>query len=245
MQGGAGVGSGVVAPAQTNVALLQQCAALGWSSDDLRALGRSYDFALRLFAARFRGGGRPFVCHLVGTASIAASAGASRECVLGGLLHAAYQQGDFGTLRWRLSAHHRNAVRQVAGDAVEQIVFLYETATWDPRRPTDELSATDPLRRDVLLLRVANAIDDALEAFAGSKGIEYHARELRLAVGVAERHGWKSLAEQASSMMAALEATEPLPVDGVRNSSFTLLPASATERWVIRWGRRAKKLLQI
>ena len=82
--------------AQTNIALYRQMHELGYSDDGLALIRRSYSLAAKLFTSQYRATEKPFVCHLVGTASIMAQLKASPVLVSVGLLHAAYQSGNFG-----------------------------------------------------------------------------------------------------------------------------------------------------
>src|SRR5690349_4857301 len=93
--------SGEWVAAQTNVMLYRQLHQIGYGSESLARVRAAYEFAAELFAGRFRACGRPFLAHLVGTTSILAEIGAAEIIVVAGLLHAAYEQGDFGVTRWR------------------------------------------------------------------------------------------------------------------------------------------------
>ena len=59
--------------AQTNIQLLNQMYDLGYDEQEIAAVGKSYELAMILFTGRFRGSGKTFIAHLVGTASILVS----------------------------------------------------------------------------------------------------------------------------------------------------------------------------
>ncbi|OOZ42432.1 hypothetical protein [Solemya elarraichensis gill symbiont] len=59
--------------AQTNLQLYRQLIACQWSEKELNAARVAYEIAMKLFPCRFRGSGKHFVSHLVGTASVLAA----------------------------------------------------------------------------------------------------------------------------------------------------------------------------
>src|SRR5262249_49358465 len=141
----------------------KQLHAAGWDAPQLAALRDCYEFATLLFAGHCRASGKPFLAHLVGTASILAAMGADRATVAAGLLHAAYDQGGFGLTRWR---HRRSRVRHAIGEAAEALVWRYHKLGWSEatiarmRDALAELPATD---RAIVLMRLANELDDNLD----------------------------------------------------------------------------------
>src|SRR5262249_35216584 len=86
--------------AQTNIQRYGQLAELGYPATDVSRIHRGHGLAMQLFTGLFRGSGRPFLAHLVGTASVLASVRAPIEVVTAGLLHSAYSHGEFGNY-WR------------------------------------------------------------------------------------------------------------------------------------------------
>ena len=172
----------VLPAAQTNLQLYAQLHRLGYAPAELTLARDGYELATRLFAGQFRGSGKPFVAHLVGTASILAAVAAPPEVVVAGLLHAVYEQGDFGLARWR---RRRERVRAAIGDAVETLAWRYNAMPWTPAE-IERISA-DPtqlarLDRHVVLMRLANELDDNLDlamfhcreekdAFRGSRDV--------------------------------------------------------------------------
>ena len=102
--------------AQTNIQLFEQLRQGGMPEAERARVAAAYDLAARLFTGRFRCSGKTFLAHLVGTASVAARHGGSEPIVSAALLHAAYDQGDFGILLRGLTAGNRESVRRaVAG----------------------------------------------------------------------------------------------------------------------------------
>jgi (p)ppGpp synthase/HD superfamily hydrolase len=149
--------------AQANVALYKQLHAAGWEMAQLTELRDCYEFATTLFAGHYRASGKPFLVHLVGTASILAAVGADRTTVTAGLLHAAYEQGDFGLTRLRKK---RMRVRRVIGDAAEALVWRYQELGWKNSTVTrlrDGMTELTTIDRAIVLIRLANELDDNLD----------------------------------------------------------------------------------
>ena len=149
--------------AHTNIALYKQLHAAGWEGAQLVKLRDCYEFATTLFAGHCRASGKPFLVHLVGTASILATIGADRATVVAGLLHAAYEQGDFGLVRWR---ERRTRVRRAIGDAAEALVWRYQELGWHNSTVTrvrDGLAELTTIDRTIVLMRLANELDDNLD----------------------------------------------------------------------------------
>src|SRR5262249_6068970 len=116
--------------AQTNLQLYGQLLALGHASADVAAGAEAYELAMRLLAGCFRGSGKPFLAHAVGTASVLGSVRARVPVVSAGLLHAAYTLGEFGN-GWRgASPAKRAEVRRAVGSEVEELVTRYTELEW-------------------------------------------------------------------------------------------------------------------
>ena len=77
--------------AQTNLKLCAHPISRGYSSDQCRVLADAYVFALRQVFSLTRGSGKPFISHLVGTASLVMESGCPDNWVIGALLHALHQ----------------------------------------------------------------------------------------------------------------------------------------------------------
>lgn len=153
--------------AQTYPQLAVQLTRAGRSPEDLALVRRSYVTACALFAPRTRGSGKPFLDHLVGTASCVLLDGAPAVEIAAALLHAAYDQGEFGDGPAGATARHRARLRAEVGDDVERLVLAYETAGWDTTTVARSLAVIGELSseaRAVLRIRVANEVDDALDA---------------------------------------------------------------------------------
>ena len=56
--------------AQTNLQLYTQLSDIEYSQEARGQVLRAYELALQLFSGHYRANGKPFIAHLVGTASI-------------------------------------------------------------------------------------------------------------------------------------------------------------------------------
>jgi len=86
----------VIQYAQTNLQLYSQLMQAGHSANELGTVRKAYDLAVQLFAGAFRANGKPFIAHLVGTASILAKAETGIDVTTAGLLHSVFSHGEFG-----------------------------------------------------------------------------------------------------------------------------------------------------
>src|SRR5262245_40073116 len=116
--------------AQTNLQLYGQLLFEGRREAELRLVHETYELALRLFAAQYRGNGKPFVSHLVGVASILAAHRQPIDTVAAGLLHSVYTFGEFGDGTRQATPRKRNEVRNAVGPAVEELVHQYAVIDW-------------------------------------------------------------------------------------------------------------------
>jgi hypothetical protein len=107
---------------QTNVQLYEQLVAAGFQLEELQTVKKAYGLAQKLFSAKFRGSGRPFLAHLVGTASILVRYGASLDVIVAGLLHSAYDFGDFGSGMGGITAAKRRLLVSEVGSRSEALI---------------------------------------------------------------------------------------------------------------------------
>lgn len=151
----------VEAIAQSNIQLYGQLQRRGYGSTDISDVARAYRLAQQLFSSRFRGSGRPFLCHLVGTASILARDSAPVHEVTAGLLHAAYRAGLFAfDMHQHLSDRKRALVRGVVGSQAEALIAAYHGLSWNHAMLASLADNTTTAQLAVLRLRLANELDD-------------------------------------------------------------------------------------
>ena len=223
--------------AQTNLQLFNQLHHEGYRAADFEAVVSAHEFMAALMTAQFRASGKTFIAHLVGTASILASLHTASAIVAAALLHAAYSAGDFGDDRLGISDAKRARVRSAVGEQVEDYVFRYHNLSWDDQTigtVADGLDRMTPIERDVVLMRLANELEDLLDL-----GILYCGRQKRSRgsgserwgrmMAIARNLGYPGLADELHRTIdesaAAVIPPELLRHDA-RNASFVLMPQS-------------------
>jgi len=233
--------------AQTNLQLLGQMRRAGYGEEALDLVARAYAHACELFAGAYRGSGKPFVCHLAGTSSVLVALQSPPQMLAAALLHAAYLQGDFGAGWLGPSEVKRDQVRARVGASTEDLVHRYTVHEWRPDTPARLLERGGSIDREVVLLRLANEVDDHLDL-----GILYcrdavdrlaRARQMQVpAVELARRLGEPRLAAALEAAIGTcLSGAVP---DGLRTAhalSFALAPPSRT-LW--RW-RRLRAMVRL
>jgi hypothetical protein len=230
----------LLSPAQTNLQLYEQLRHAGRNPAAARS---GYELAMRLFAGQYRASGKPFVAHLVGTASILASLGASEPVVVAGLLHAAYTNGVFAGWRRAVTRRKRREVRAAVGTEVEALVFGYTRFPWRAELlPGLRDGGARPADRDLITMRLANDLEDL--AYLGT-AYSKKAAPAAIAAEIAERMGLPALAAALTRAMdAAADAEVPADLRSDRRASVTLPPATYRERLELRLGRRLARLLR-
>jgi len=237
--------------AQTHLQLFQQMRSGGYSTADLVLVSEAYQLATQLFANRFRPCGRPFVAHLVGTSAILVWLQAPVHMVVAGLLHAAYQEGDFPNSLEGMTHQKRKRVRAVIGEHAEELVASYTVSS---RSLTGILASyarfdrMSPGERDVLLMQLANELDDYRDL--GSN----HAANAQERIGViqecgqqqaemAERLGHPRLAQALRETHAgSIETVVPAPLRSQFDSAYALVPHSCRMRYNVLMRRLGVKI---
>jgi uncharacterized protein DUF6817 len=236
-----GIGEDAVreAYAQTNLQLYSQLRQAGAGDNDLALVRAGYDLAMHLSPASFRGSGKPLLAHLVGTASILASVGQSARVVTAGLLHAAYVFGDFGDGQTGLIEPRRERLRRAVGTEVEELVARYTRFDWNKHTiPAirDRVKSLSPLEREVLVIRLANELEDHLDFGVlycgnGETRREYIRSPLNQSVDMARALGLTELAaELDAAFNATLAADLPLALRNTHDYTFVQAPASHSPR---------------
>ena len=232
--------------AQTNLQLYTQLRRMGASEQDLALARAGYDLAMHLCPASFRGSGKPLLAHLVGTASILASIRQPARIVTAGLLHAAYVFGDFGDGVSGITEARRERVRRAVGQDVEDLVARYTRFDWNKntipriRERVDGLTADE---RDVLVIRLANELEDHLDFGVlycgnGEKRREYIRSPLNQSVDMAKMLGLTELAaELDAAFTETLNTTLPDALRNPNDYTFVQPPESHSPRLKIAVGR--------
>jgi len=158
--------SSCAAPAQTILQLSEQLLDAGCAPSRLKAIFDAHDLAQTLFPALLRPEGKPFVNHLVGTASILTRYGAPFPVVAAGLLHAAYTFGEFATPETGITPARRRRVRAVVGEEAEDLVHRYARFPWNAATIgslPQKIPCMSRPERDVVLMRLANELEEATD----------------------------------------------------------------------------------
>lgn len=225
--------------AQTNLQLYTELRRAGYAPEQLAVVRAGYDLAMELFSASFRGSGKPLLAHLVGTASILASIGQSPEIVTAGLLHAAYALGDFGDGRFGVTDAKRARVRQAVGQVVEDLVARYTAFDWNKNTiPSirERVQGLSPIERDVLVIRLANELEDHLDFGVlycgnGEKRREFIRSPLNQSVDMARMLGLPALAAELDrAFRETVEAELPASLRTPHDYTFLQPPASHAPR---------------
>jgi hypothetical protein len=147
-------------PTQTFLDLYRELQAGAYAKTDRELVFHAYELAARLFAGSYRPTYKPFVCHLVGTASVLARAGERSAVIAAAILHSAYSLGVFGDGTRGVTAPKRRVIAGCVGAEVEELVHQYTIADWT-RFETDEgASPTQGMERDLWAIKLADLFDD-------------------------------------------------------------------------------------
>lgn len=225
--------------AQTNIQLFNQMLRAGYATRDLERLHQAYELVMHLFAGRFRGSGKTFIAHLIGTASVLAAMRAPADVVVGGLLHAAYEQGDFGDGRNGATHARQNRLRQTIGAEAEEYVARYTAQPWDEMAIAslrDQFDQLDLVDRNLLLIRLANELDDHIDLnglYCGNaeQRRKYVERCGAMQVKLAERLSLPKLAADLAHVFNETVTAEiPAQLRRASAFSFTVAPKSHEKR---------------
>ena len=227
--------------AQTNLQLLNQLRDLGYSEADQILVARAYGLATQVFTGYFRGSGKPFLAHLVGTASILAAQSVAIEVVLTGLLHAVYSFG--GSLEMKkVSSRQRARVNQVVGSQVEQYIAYYTELDWHEQtipHIAERLPQMGDVERQILLVQLANELEDhwdlgVLYCRNLEKRLHYVRQYREIIATMALQLGFPVLAEQLDQVFqATLSAQIPDSIRSPHEYSY-LVPTIPYWRYRLR-----------
>lgn len=206
--------------AQTNIQLFMQLRNDGYTDADLRSVRKAYDAAVRLFTGRVARSGKTSIAHAVGTASILGSLRVPVNLVAAGLLHNAYQNGDFGDRQMGMTPRKRLQVSSTAGSEVEQYVAGFASLSWNKRTIPgicESLVGLGSIDREVVLIRLADHLehhlDHGLRYFETRKGQQLMDQDVHVdrIVDMAEQLGFPAFATELNQMIQDTAAAE-IPV---------------------------------
>ena len=215
--------------AQTNLQLYEQMAAAGFQAEDIQMVKQAYGLAQKIFSAKFRGSGRPFLAHLVGTASILVKYDASIKVIVLGLLHSAYAFGDFGTGIGGITAAKRQFLVAELGRDNEAMIHAYALYRVRPEtyaRVVQQSASIDEMEQDMLITHLANTLEDALldnYIYSGPKKRKRCESKLPEAIAMAKATQNPELADELSR---CLQQHKEVTAHQGDNASYTVVPQS-------------------
>lgn len=146
--------------AQTNLQLYRQMLSRGHDHAAVTDVHRAYLFVARQTSGMLRGSGKPFVCHLVGSASALCACGQPGYVLSAALLHSMYQNrvpfGNGLDLDTR-----RRLLRERFGTDSEELVYATHVFEWDDL--AQAVASPRKLDRTVALMRLCDALEDMLD----------------------------------------------------------------------------------
>ncbi|MDB9419185.1 HD domain-containing protein [Microcystis aeruginosa CS-563/04] len=240
--------------AQTNIQLFHQLQEAGYNDRDLICIHQSYQLACRLFTGFFRGSGKPFLAHLVGTASILVSIESPIEIVAAGLLHATYELGDFGDGSQGVSSKKRNKIKQQVGKKIESYIARYTALKWNQSSAINifnHLEKLDQTQKEVLLIRLANELEDyhdsgVLYCAKYQERLDYLNACSHLMVAMAQKLGYPNLAIALEQIFKESANQNILPfLQNTEIYSYVLNTSSPLQRLIGKWNYRLTNRLKI
>ncbi|MBK1829656.1 hypothetical protein JIN77_02875 [Verrucomicrobiaceae bacterium R5-34] len=227
--------------AQTNLQLYNQLREARWSDADLTTVRAAYDVSQKLFANAYRPNQKPFVCHLIGTASVLAHWGERPDMVVAGMLHSAYLYGSFGD-KLGMTPEKRQYLRAIVGADIETLVHNYSSM-----KGVNPLTSDD---RDYLVLILADLYDEMLDqgaAYAPAKPLPELCDDETVTkiIDAATRTISAEVGQQFEKAIRDLEQASPpdfLTTDATSFSRIkTGIPGFSKKRKRSRWRRLLQK----
>jgi (p)ppGpp synthase/HD superfamily hydrolase len=235
--------------AQTNIQLYRELQSAGYSPDLLRHVRSVYELACLLHSAQYRASGKPFVCHLVGTASILAAHGAPPPVVIAGLLHFVYLGANFGSIRKEITHGKRRMVRDVVGDEADKLIKGFTNFRWNAEiaeQVVEEFDGFDEFKRSLVFMRIANELDEAITGdilFEPEKRRMNKVRGLPSCGKLAAALGKPELAKEIIEVFQAIpESDLPEELVSQRSGPYLLAPLSHKAR-IGPWSAQVTKSL--
>lgn len=147
---------------QTRSGLLDLAVERGYSAPEMALLASAYRVAHKLMDGGYRSCGRPFINHLVGTASVLLRYGFRMEIVAAGMLHAVYSHCPAHAAGPKAATEMVCAALGGAGSPLEKIVSAYtqRTSSWQNLLAQPEpLSSLTVLDAEIIAIVAANEIE--------------------------------------------------------------------------------------
>lgn len=158
--------------AQTNLQLYNQLLQQERTYEDIVLIRKAYDLAALLTAGSYQADGKPFLCHLVGTASILFMINYPANFIAFALLHNIYENGDFGEgLHSQITPAKRSLVAKSVGLDVERLIFRFRSLRLN-LSTTDDIESRLPTLDETGRQLVVADLADHIEKYV-DRGILY------------------------------------------------------------------------
>lgn len=220
------------------------------SKEDLRLLRKGFDIALEISDGLYRAQGIPLLNHLIRTASIVLSQTSSINTVLLALLHASFVVSKFDdSCR---SANHKliqTEIEHEFGHQLANSLLAYEAMDWyqviDVQYYIANTESLEPLTKELLLVRLANELEDHMDyamLFTPSERLARRSRAYGDAcVVLARQLGYQTIAEQLD---AILKAQQIFDLDDKLKFNKGQGYELRKRRWVASYSERVIKALK-
>lgn len=235
--------------AQSNTQLYGQLLSIGYCMKEVARVRDAYVLAAKLFAGQLRPDGRPFVCHLVGVASILAMLEGAPDTIIAGLLHSAYTHGDFGFGRGQMTRKARDRLRAAFGPQIECLVAVYSRHPWNASTVANWIENAETLdadARQIVVIRLADTIEDALDhGLQLSAKTENPNRAISVESLVILAHALGHPRLGASLRHVLQEEDDAMDLTLLRESqlgSYVVCPSSWREKMLPRFVRLARRI---
>ncbi len=207
--------------AQTNLQLYLQMAKAGYLDDDLGRANEAYFLAAECTSRLFRGSGKPFISHLVGTASALVYEQRSIDVITAALLHAVYQDRVPFAGGASLDARRR-VIRARFGDACEELVDGYHEFEFERLDQYGGLALQE--RSEVVFIRLADELEDLYDY-----GLLMHGKDGEDA-SVRGTADWR-LIQKARILPELLRAAHAVGADSLANAIHYWAERSRSVCW--------------
>lgn len=156
-------------PAQTNLQLYMQMMEEGYAEEEIRTINKAYLFTINKVHLMYRGSGKPFICHLVGTASLMAACKQPIEVILAALMHALYQN------RVPFEGHkdiekRREIIKDKFGTESDRLIYEYTEFEMTGIKDINPMQVKAD--KHVLLMRIADELEDIVDYGLCLHGLE-------------------------------------------------------------------------
>lgn len=214
--------------AHTHIQLINQLSEAGYSTQDLHLIFNAYQYCIELCDG-FQPCGKPFITHLIRTASILVELKQGISLIAAGLLHSVYEFGDFGDGSRSLELWKRNKVEQRVGEDVENYIYQYNLLRWNEDNITfiyHNFKNLEPVEKDVIIMRLSNELEQSLDLEPlyrsdRERKIQQIQNRKAVLVDMAKRLGYPTLSTQFDLTFTQILSVEASGINiHLNNSNF-------------------------